>query len=54
MHGEKDDVVPISMGKELFEKANSPKHSYFTSEDDHMMEFNPSLLNEIKSFILKY
>ena len=54
MHGEKDDVIPISMGKELFEKANSPKHSYFTSEDDHMMEFNPSLLNEIKNFILKY
>ena len=54
MHGEKDDVVPISMGKELFEKANSPKHSYFTSEDDHMMEFNPNLLNEIKNFILKY
>ena len=54
MHGEKDDVIPISMGKELFEKANNPKHSYFTSEDDHMMEFNSSLLNEIKSFILKY
>ena len=54
MHGEKDDVVPISMGKELFEKANSPKHSYFTSEDDHMMEFNSNLLNEIKSFIQKY
>ena len=31
MHGEKDDVVPFSMGKRLFEKANSPKHSYFTS-----------------------
>ena len=30
MHGEKDDVVPFSMGKELFEKANSPKQSYFT------------------------
>ena len=54
MHGEKDDVVPISMGKELFEKANSPKHSYFTFEDGHMMEFNPNLLNEIKSFIQKY
>ena len=54
MHGEKDDVVPFSMGKKLFEKANSPKHSYFTSEDDHMMEFNLSLLNEIKNFIKKY
>ena len=54
MHGEKDDVVPISMGKKLFEKANIPKHSYFTSTDDHMMEFNPELLKEIKNFIEKY
>ena len=51
MHGEKDDVVPISMGKELFEKANSPKHSYFTSEDDHMMEFNQNLVNKIELFL---
>ena len=54
MHGEKDDVVPFSMGKELFEKANSPKQSYFTPEDDHMMEFNSSLLKNIKDFIEKY
>jgi len=54
MHGEKDDVIPISMGKELFEKANNPKQSYFTSDDDHMMEFNSKLLNEIKNFIGKY
>ena len=54
MHGEKDDVVPFSMGKELFEKANSPKQSYFTTEDDHMMEFNSSLLREINDFIKKY
>ena len=54
MHGAKDDVVPISMGKELFEKANNPKHSYFTKEDDHMMEFNLNLLVEIENFIKKY
>ena len=42
-----------SNDKELFEKANSPKHSYFTSEDDHMMEFNSNLLKEIKDFIKK-
>jgi len=54
MHGEKDDVVPFSMGKELFEKANSPKQSYFTPDDDHMMEFNASLLKNIKDFIEKY
>ena len=54
MHGKKDDVVPFSMGKELFDKANDPKHSYFTSIDDHMMEFNSELLKEIKNFIEKY
>jgi len=54
MHGKKDDVIPFSMGKELFEKANSPKHSYFTTDDDHMMEFNSSLLQKIKNFIEKY
>ena len=54
MHGEKDDVVPFSMGKELFEKANSPKQSYFTAEDDHMMEFNSSLLDKIQDFVEKY
>ncbi len=54
MHGEKDDVVPISMGKKMFEKANNPKHSYFTQSDDHMMEFNSKLLNEVKNFIEKY
>ena len=54
MHGEKDEVVPFSMGKELFKQANNPKHSYFTSNDDHMMEFNSELLNEIKIFIEKY
>ena len=54
MHGKKDDVVPFSMGKEMFEKANSPKHSYFTDSDDHMMEFNSELLKGIKDFIEKY
>ena len=54
MHGEKDDIVPFSMGKELFEKANSPKYSYFTSDDDHMMEFNDQMLKIIKNFIDKH
>ena len=54
MHGEKDDVIPIFMGKELFDKANNPKHSYFTPDDDHMMEFNSELLMEIQKFIKRY
>ena len=54
MHGKKDDIVPFSMGKELFEKANNPKYSYFTSDDDHMMEFNAKLLKSLKNFIDKH
>jgi len=54
MHGKKDDIVPFSMGKELFEKANSPKYSYFTPDDDHMLEFNDQILKSIKNFIDKY
>ena len=54
MHGKKDDIVPFSMGKELFEKANNPKHSYFTTNDDHMMEFNDQIITNIKNFINKY
>ena len=54
MHGEKDDIVPFSMGKELFEKANSPKYSYFTPDDDHMLEFNDQILKIIKNFIDKH
>ena len=54
MHGKKDDIVPFSMGEELFEKANNPKYSYFTSEDDHMMEFNDEMIKTLKKFINKH
>ncbi len=54
MHGKKDDIIPFSMGEELFEKANEPKYSHFTSDDVHMMEFNDQLINSIKNFIEKY
>ena len=53
MHGGMDNVIPQKMGQELFEKANNPKFSYFPEDDDHMMEFNNQLLNEIKLFISK-
>ena len=38
---------------ELFEKANEPKFNYFPENDDHMMEYNDELLNNIKLFINK-
>ena len=53
MHGKKDNIVPQKMGLELYEKANQPKFSYFPENDDHMMEYNDQLLNNIKLFIDK-
>ena len=53
MHGKMDNIVTQQMGLELFEKANNPKYSYFPEDDDHMMNYNKQLLNEIKLFINK-
>tara|TARA_B100000579_G_C22784030_1_gene830875 strand:- start:702 stop:1520 length:819 start_codon:yes stop_codon:yes gene_type:complete len=51
MHGRKDKIVPFSMGKRIFELANEPKYSYFTENDDHMMEYDNQLINVLKRFI---
>ena len=51
LHGRLDTIVPYSMGKKLFEKANKPKFKYFIDNDNHMMRFDQNLLDEIKKFI---
>jgi len=51
MHGEVDRIVPFWMGKKMYKMANEPKYSYFSKYDDHMMEYNEKLLNELKKFI---
>ena len=51
LHGKLDNIVPFSMGKKLFEKANEPKFKYFIDDDDHMLRYDQKLLNEIKKFI---
>jgi len=53
MHGKMDNIGTQQMDLELFEKANNPKYSYFPEDDDHMMNYNKQLLNEIKLFINK-
>ena len=51
MHGKVDNIVPFHMGKKMYELANEPKYYYFSKYDDHMMEYNEKLLNELKKFI---
>jgi hypothetical protein len=41
------------MGEEIYSLANSPKFKYFTDLDDHMMDFDEKLINEINLFIKK-
>ena len=50
MHGKKDKIVPFHMGKQVFEKANKPKFSYFPDNDDHMMDYNNILLKTLERF----
>tara|TARA_A100001011_G_C14308261_1_gene844265 strand:- start:321 stop:1064 length:744 start_codon:yes stop_codon:yes gene_type:complete len=51
MHGKQDRIVPFRMGKKLYDLANKPKFSFFTDNDDHMMEFNEKLLKSIEDFL---
>ena len=51
MHGEKDQIVPIEMGKKIFEMTNEPKYSYFTKYDNHMMEYDENLVKALNSFL---
>ena len=51
MHGKIDKIVPFYMGRQIYELANDPKYSYFSEQDDHMMEFNNDLIHKIDLFI---
>ena len=51
MHGKVDKIVPFYMGKKMYELANQPKYFYFSDYDDHMMEYNETLLKVLKNFI---
>jgi fermentation-respiration switch protein FrsA (DUF1100 family) len=51
MHGKKDKIVPFYMGKKIYDLANQPKFKYFPDDDDHMMNFDKNLINEIHLFL---
>ena len=51
MHGEIDQIVPFSMGQKIYQEANNPKYSYFTKNDDHMMEYDQNLINKLNLFL---
>ena len=51
IHGHNDTMVPLHMGKQLFETYHGPKHAYFKHNAGHMMLFTPDVLHVIHVFI---
>ena len=51
MHGKKDKIIPFYMGEAIYNLANKPKFKYFSDNDDHMIDFDENLVNEISSFL---
>ena len=51
MHGELDQIVPFRMGEKIYKIANTPKYSYFTKYDNHMMEYDENLIIALESFL---
>ena len=51
MHGKEDNIVPFSIGQEIYEKFDGTKYKYFNDYDDHMMDFNENLIKSLKEFI---
>ena len=51
MHGKKDKIIPFYMGEAIYNLANEPKFKYFSDNDDHMIDFDENLVNEISSFL---
>ena len=51
MHGELDQIVPFRMGEKIYKIANTPKYSYFTKYDNHMMEYDENLVKALNSFL---
>ncbi len=51
MHGKKDKIVPFNMGLKIYKNANSPKFNFFRDDDDHMMNFDQEMTENLEKFI---
>ncbi|MDR3425115.1 MAG: alpha/beta hydrolase [Alphaproteobacteria bacterium] len=53
LHGEKDQVVPINFGKELFAAAGEPKQAVFLPDAGHNNVYNLKVQEIVLSFLSK-
>lgn len=52
LHGKNDNLIPVEMGKKLFDNANQPKY-LFTTQDDHVIKFEKKTIGVIENFLNK-
>jgi fermentation-respiration switch protein FrsA (DUF1100 family) len=55
LHGDQDDIIPISLGRKLFEAANEPKTFHVVSGANHNDIFwvgGRAYLEQIRNFAL--
>ena len=46
-----DKFSTVINRKKIYDLANQPKFKYFSDDDDHMMNFDKNLINEIHLFL---
>jgi len=51
IHGRIDKIVPIAMGKKMYELSNEPKFFYSQEYGDHMVDYDEKLLSALRKFI---
>jgi len=54
VHGGRDQVVPLAMGKQMFELANEPKEFVLLPQAGHNDHDQYGLIPKVKAFIAKY
>ena len=57
MHGEKDRIIPLSLGKKLFNAANDPKAFYEIPGADHNDTYwvgGQRYIQEVREFSLRW
>ncbi len=54
VHGAKDDIIPVQMGRQLYALAPTPKKSFWVLGAGHNDVFGPEVADEVLMFIDKY
>lgn len=54
VHGGRDQIVPLNMGRKMFELANEPKEFVLLSEAGHNNHDQFGLISQVRAFISKH